>query len=63
MWDLYLGYCEAAFAGRHIGDMQLVFTKDANRRVLYGEPWDRQLQDDTVRASRDRADGVSLVHN
>jgi cyclopropane-fatty-acyl-phospholipid synthase len=63
MWDLYLGYCEAAFAGRHIGDMQLVFTKDANRRVLYGEPWDRQLQDDTVRASRDRADGVSLVHH
>lgn len=40
MWDLYLGYCEAAFLDRHIGDMQLVLTKDANRRVLYGEPWE-----------------------
>jgi hypothetical protein len=42
MWDLYLGYCEAAFFDRHIGDMQLVLAKDANRRVLYGEPWDAQ---------------------
>jgi cyclopropane-fatty-acyl-phospholipid synthase len=40
MWDLYLGYCEAAFHDRHIGDVQLVLTKDANRRVLYGEPWE-----------------------
>jgi cyclopropane-fatty-acyl-phospholipid synthase len=63
MWDLYLGYCEAAFHDRHIGDMQLVLTKDANRRVLYGEPWDRTFQGDTVRASRDRSDGVSLVHH
>ena len=39
MWDLYLAYCEAAFAERHIGDLQLVFTKPANRRILYGEPW------------------------
>ena len=39
MWDLYLGYCEAAFLDRHIGDVQLLLTKDANRRVLYGEPW------------------------
>jgi cyclopropane-fatty-acyl-phospholipid synthase len=39
MWDLYLGYCEAAFQDRHIGDVQLLLTKDANRRVLYGEPW------------------------
>jgi cyclopropane-fatty-acyl-phospholipid synthase len=63
MWDLYLGYCEAAFVDRHIGDMQLLFTKDANRRVLYGEPWGGYAQDHTVRASRDRADGVSLVHH
>jgi cyclopropane-fatty-acyl-phospholipid synthase len=39
MWDLYLGYCEAAFLDRHVGDVQLLLTKAANRRVLYGEPW------------------------
>ena len=27
MWDLYLGYCEAAFEDRHIGNVQLLFTK------------------------------------
>jgi len=31
---------EAAFLDRHIGDMQLMLTKHANRRVLYGEPWE-----------------------
>lgn len=41
MWDLYLAYCEAAFQDRHIGDVQLLLTKDANRRTLYGEPWTR----------------------
>jgi cyclopropane-fatty-acyl-phospholipid synthase len=39
MWDLYLGYCEAAFLERHIGDVQLLFAKSANRRVLFDEPW------------------------
>ncbi len=39
MWDLYLGYCEAAFQDRHIGDVQLLLTKATNRRVLFGEPW------------------------
>ena len=39
MWDLYLGYCEAAFEDRHIGDVQLLLSKAGNRRVLYGEPW------------------------
>ena len=39
MWDLYLGYCEAAFLGRHINDVQLLLTKDANRRALFGDPW------------------------
>ena len=39
MWDLYLGYCEAAFLERHIGDVQLLLTKAASRKVLYGEPW------------------------
>ncbi len=31
MWDLYLGFCEAAFEDRHCGDMQLTFTKPACR--------------------------------
>ena len=29
MWDLYLGYCEAAFQDRHIGNVQLLLTKTA----------------------------------
>lgn len=39
MWDLYLGYCEAAFLERHIGDVQLLIARSANRRVLFDEPW------------------------
>jgi len=39
MWDLYLGYCEAAFLERHIGDVQLLLSKSRNRRVLFDEPW------------------------
>ena len=39
MWDLYFGYCEAAFLERHIGDVQLLLAKSANRRVLFDEPW------------------------
>jgi cyclopropane-fatty-acyl-phospholipid synthase len=31
MWDLYLGYCEAAFMERHIGDVQLLLAKSAGR--------------------------------
>ena len=31
MWDLYLAFCEAAFRERHIGNVQLVFTKAAAR--------------------------------
>lgn len=51
MWDLYLAYCEAAFATRHIGDLQIVMTKPANTRVLWGEPW-RDAQKPS--AARDR---------
>jgi cyclopropane-fatty-acyl-phospholipid synthase len=42
MWDLYLGFCEAAFLERHCGDYQLVLAKGANKRVLYGEPWQQE---------------------
>ena len=27
MWDLYLAFCEAAFAERHISDVQLLLTR------------------------------------
>ena len=39
MWDYYLAYCEGAFLERHIGDFQLVLTKNHNPGVLYQEPW------------------------
>jgi cyclopropane-fatty-acyl-phospholipid synthase len=42
MWDLYLGYCEAAFLDRHIGDVQLLLAKASTRRTLYREP--RQIR-------------------
>lgn len=39
MWDYYLGYCEGAFLERHIGDFQLLLTKNHNQRILFDEPW------------------------
>ena len=39
MWDLYLGYCEAAFAERHAGDFQIMLAKNATDAVLFNEPW------------------------
>lgn len=44
MWDLYLGYCEAAFQERHIGDVQLLLARSANRRVLFDEPWSTRAE-------------------
>ena len=38
MWDYYLAYCEGAFRERHISDIQLMLTKNANPAILYGEP-------------------------
>lgn len=38
MWDLYLGYCEAAFESRQIGDVQLLLAKTPSRRPLFDEP-------------------------
>jgi cyclopropane-fatty-acyl-phospholipid synthase len=37
-WEYYLASCEAAFAERLIGDVQIVLSKDMNRRSLHGEP-------------------------
>lgn len=39
MWDYYFAYCEGAFLERHIGDVQLVLTKNHNPELLFGEPW------------------------
>jgi cyclopropane-fatty-acyl-phospholipid synthase len=39
MWDYYLAYCEGAFLERHIGDFQLLLTKNHNPRPLLQEPW------------------------
>jgi cyclopropane-fatty-acyl-phospholipid synthase len=39
MWDYYLAYCEGAFRERHIGDVQLMLTKNSNPSMLCGEPW------------------------
>ena len=32
MWDYYFSYCEAGFAERYIGDVQMLFTKPMCRR-------------------------------
>ncbi len=47
MWDYYLVYCEGAFRERHIGDVQLMLTKNANPASLLGEPW-RQVEEAEV---------------
>jgi cyclopropane-fatty-acyl-phospholipid synthase len=39
MWDNYLAYCEGAFLERHIGDIQLLPTKNHSPRKLLGELW------------------------
>lgn len=39
MWDYYLAFCEGAFHERHIGDFQLLLTKNYNPRPLFQEPW------------------------
>ncbi len=47
MWDLYLGYCEAAFQDRHIGNVQLLFAKPAasiRQDPFDTEPIDRSIQ-------------------
>lgn len=57
-WDYYLAYCEGAFRERHVGDVQLVLTKNSNPSALLGEPWEP--------LSASSADLVSLqvgIHN
>jgi hypothetical protein len=39
MWDFYLAGCEGSFLERHIGDAQLLLTRNHNPQTLFGEPW------------------------
>jgi len=39
MWDYYLAYCEGAFRERHIGDFQLLLSKNHSPAALFNEPW------------------------
>lgn len=41
MWDLYLAFSEAAFAERHISDVQLLLTKAYHDEIYMGEEWAR----------------------
>lgn len=56
MWDYYLAYCEGAFLERHIGDFQLLLTKNHNPRSLFNEPWnaDRHLVELAARQESSR---------
>lgn len=33
-WDYYFSYCEAGFAQRVLGDLQLVLTRPQNKRLI-----------------------------
>ena len=57
MWDLYLAYCEAAFAERHIGNVQLLLTKAGVRHGLFEEPVSRTHQTDSLPFEAVGADG------
>jgi cyclopropane-fatty-acyl-phospholipid synthase len=37
MWDLYLAYCEAGFAERHISDVQLMLTRPHHNRPYFSD--------------------------
>ena len=39
MWDFYLASCAGSFLERYTSDVQLLLTKNCNRRSLFGEPW------------------------
>jgi cyclopropane-fatty-acyl-phospholipid synthase len=45
MWDYYLAYCEGAFLERHIGDFQLLLTKNHSPSTLFNEPWREERGD------------------
>jgi cyclopropane-fatty-acyl-phospholipid synthase len=54
MWDYYLAYCEGAFLERHVGDMQLLLTKAANRNAMFNEPWESAADGMLAKSAHDR---------
>jgi cyclopropane-fatty-acyl-phospholipid synthase len=58
MWDYYLAYCEGAFRERHISDVQLMLTKNANPAILFGEPW-KQSGESKLLATRGLSFGLA----
>jgi cyclopropane-fatty-acyl-phospholipid synthase len=53
MWDLYLAFCEAAFAERHISDVQILLTRAYHDGPYPGDPaHDDRPQRDHVRHER-----------
>jgi len=59
MWDFYLAGCEGSFRERHIGDAQLLLTKNHNPRTLFGEPWALDLLHESRFNETSRLTGTS----
>jgi cyclopropane-fatty-acyl-phospholipid synthase len=56
MWTLYLAYCEAGFAERRIGDVQIVLAKPRARvPAVAGQGWTLRAQPGQARRAGDRA--------
>jgi cyclopropane-fatty-acyl-phospholipid synthase len=47
-WDLYLAFCEAAFAERHISDVQLMLTRGYHDRLYFTDAGAASSAADTV---------------
>jgi cyclopropane-fatty-acyl-phospholipid synthase len=48
-WELYLAFSEAAFAERHISDVQLLLTRAYHDGVYFGEPWGHARESTSAR--------------
>jgi cyclopropane-fatty-acyl-phospholipid synthase len=53
MWNLYLAYCEAAFAERHIANYQLLLTRAGVRGRLFDEPREAPVGEELAAARED----------
>jgi cyclopropane-fatty-acyl-phospholipid synthase len=49
MWDLYLAFSEAAFAERHISDVQIVLTRAYHDAAYFTEPDTRSADTSPLR--------------
>jgi cyclopropane-fatty-acyl-phospholipid synthase len=55
MWDLLLGFCEAAFLERHVGLLQMLLVKNNRQRALFNEPWSEARGTPRADAARESA--------